>query len=101
DPALPYGAVLKGAVTFEEGSALTHTGIASRAASSRFFIVPLLLLAPGQTLTDAELAALPVATGLPRSWTAKARQQTVTVDGVARTAVAAEIKFGGTTIILR
>ena len=60
-----------------------------------------LLLAPGATLTDAELAALPIATGLPRNWIVKTKQETVTVDGVARTAVSAEVKFGATVIIIR
>jgi autotransporter-associated beta strand protein len=102
DQALPYGAVLNGAITFEEGSALTHAGIASRIANNEaFFTVPLLLLAPGQTMTDAKVASLPVAAGLPRGWIAKPKQATVTVDGVARTAISAEIKFGGTTIIIR
>jgi len=101
DPAMPHGIVLKGAVAFEAGSALTHEGIAARAANSQSFTVPLLLLAPGQTLTDAELAALPIATGLPKSWLATAKQETVTVDGVERTAVSAEIKFGATIIIIR
>ena len=102
DPsALPHGIELKGAISFEEGSALTHAGIASRAASENAFTVPLMLLAPGATLTDAELAALPIATGLPRSWLVKAKQETVTVDGAARTAVSAEIKFGATVIFVR
>ena len=102
DPAtLPHGIVLKGAISFEEGSALTHAGIASRAASENSFTVPLMLLAPGATLTDAELAALPIATGLPRSWLVKAKQETVTVDGAARTAVSAEVKFGATVVIVR
>ncbi|MBQ6337552.1 MAG: autotransporter-associated beta strand repeat-containing protein, partial [Kiritimatiellae bacterium] len=101
DPTLPYGVVLKGPIVFEEGGALTHAGIAARAANEQFFTVPLMLLAPGATLTDAELAALPVATGLPRNWIAKAKQETVTVDGAARTAVSAEIKFGATVIIIR
>ena len=102
DPsALPHGIVLKGAISFEEGSALTHAGIASRAASENAFTVPLMLLAPGATLTDAELAALPIATGLPRSWLVKAKQETVTVDGASRTAVSAKIKFGATAIIVR
>ena len=101
DPALPYGAVLKDVITFEAGSALTHGGIAARAANDLSFTVPLLLLAPGVTLTDAELAALPVVTGLPRNWIARAKQETVTVDGVARTAVSAEIKFGATVIVIR
>ena len=99
---LPYGAVLKGAITFEEGSALTHAGIASRIANNEaFFTVPLLLLAPGATLTDAELKALPVAANLPKGWLAKAKQETVTVDGVSRVAVSADIVFAGMTIIVR
>ena len=101
DPSLPHGVELKGAISFEEGGAITHAGIAARAANSQAFTVPLMLLAPGATLTDAELAALPIATGLPRNWIAKAKQETVTVNGVARTAVSAEIKFGATVIILR
>lgn len=99
--ALPYGAVLNDAITFEDGSAITHAGIASRAAESASFTVPLLLLAPGETMTSEELAALPVATGLPKSWLATPMQQTVTVDGVERTAVYAQIKFGATTIFVR
>ena len=99
---LPYGAVLKGAITFEEGSALTHAGIASRIANNeRFFTVPLLLLAQGATLTDAELKALPVAANLPKGWLAKAKQETVTVGGVSRVAVSAEITFAGMTVIVR
>ena len=99
---LPYGAVLKGAITFEEGSALTHAGIASRIANNeRFFTVPLLLLAPGATLTDAELKVLPVAANLPKGWLAKAKQETVTVGGVSRVAVSAEITFAGMTVIVR
>ena len=101
DPTLPYGVVLKGPIVFEEGSALTHAGIAARAANEQFFTVPLMLLAPGATLTDAELAALPVATGLPRNWIAKAKQETVTMAGASRVAVSAEIKFGATVIIIR
>ena len=99
---LPYGTVLKGAITFEEGSALTHAGIASRIANNdAFFTVPLLLLAPGATLTDAELKSLPVAANLPKGWLAKAKQETVTVDGVSRVAVSADIVFAGMTIIVR
>ena len=98
---LPYGVELKGAITFEEGGVITHAGIVSRAANDQFFTVPLLLLAPGAMLTDAELAALPIVTGLPGSWRVKIKQQTVTVGGVARTAVSAEIKFGATAVILR
>ena len=99
---LPYGAVLKGVVTFEEGSALTHAGIASRIANGdAFFTVPLLLLAPGATLTDSELKALPVAANLPKGWLAKAKQETVTVDGVSRVAVSADITFAGMTIFVR
>ena len=101
DPSLPHGVELKGAISFEEGGTITHAGIATRAANSQFFTVPLMLLAPGATLTDAELAALPIVTGLPSNWIAKAKQETVTVNGVARTAVSAEIKFGATVIILR
>ena len=99
---LPYGAVLKGTITFEEGSALTHAGIASHIANNdAFFTVPLLLLAPGETLTDAELKALPVAANLPKGWLAKAKQETVTVGGVSRVAVSAEIVFAGMTIFVR
>ena len=99
---LPYGVVLKGVLTFEEGSALTHAGIASRIANNdAFFTVPLLLLAPGQTMTDAEVKALPVAANLPKGWLAKAKQETVTVGGVSRVAVSAEITFAGMTIIVR
>ncbi len=98
---LPYGIELKGPITFEDGGAITHAGIAARAANAQFFTVPLLLLAPGTTLTAEELAALPIATGLPRSWIAKAKLETVTVGGVARTAVSVEIKFGATVIIFR
>ena len=99
---LPYGVVLKGAITFEEGSALTHAGIASRIANNEaFFTVPLMLLAHGTTLTDAELKALPVSANLPKGWLAKAKQETVTVGGVSRVAVSAEITFAGMTIIVR
>ena len=99
---LPYGTVLKGAITFEEGSALTHAGIASRIANNdAFFTVPLLLLAPGATLTDAELKALPVAAKLPKGWLAKAKQETVTVGGASRAAISAEIMFDGMTVIIR
>ena len=103
DPsALPHGIVLKGAISFEEGSALTHAAIASRIANNeRFFTVPLLLLAQDATLTDAELKALPVAANLPKGWLAKAKQETVTVGGVSRVAVSAEITFAGMTVIVR
>ena len=57
--------------------------------------------APDCLAADAEVAALSVSTGLSRGWLAKAKQATVTVDGAARTAISAEIKFGGTTIIIR
>ena len=80
---------------------ITHAGIASRAANQQFFTVPLLLLAPGTTLTAEELATLPIATGLPRNWLAKAKQETVTVGGVSRVAVSAEIKFGATLLLIR
>lgn len=72
-----------------------------RAAEESCFTVPLMLLAPGVTLTSAELAALPIKTGLSSGWIAQAKQETVTVGGVSRVAVSAEIKFGGTTIIIR
>ena len=63
--------------------------------------MPLLLLAPGATLTDAELKTLPVAANLPKGWLAKAKQETVTVDGVSRVAVSVDITFAGMTVIVR
>ncbi|MDO5319393.1 MAG: hypothetical protein Q4G65_12260, partial [bacterium] len=95
----PNGVELSNAITFETGAKLRSDELeAALAAGQTHVTVPLLLLAAGQTV---DLDAVPVPGPLPKNFTAVLKAETVSVGGVERIRVSAEVRQVGFVILFR
>ena len=95
----PNGVELSNAITFETGAKLRSEELeAALAAGQTHVTVPLLLLAAGQTV---DLDAVPVPGPLPKNFTAVLKTETVSVGGVERVRVSAEVRQVGFMMLFR